>query len=77
MIVSKWGNSLAVRIPKDVATALGLKEGDQIDLCALDDSQLAIVTERQRRQASVERIRALAQPLPPNYRFNRDELYDR
>jgi len=32
MKVSKWGNGLAVRIPKDVAAALGLKQGDEVDL---------------------------------------------
>ncbi len=32
MIVSKWGNSLAVRLPKELVTALDLKEGDQIEL---------------------------------------------
>jgi antitoxin MazE len=29
MQVSKWGNSLAVRLPAAVVEALGLKEGDQ------------------------------------------------
>ena len=28
--VSKWGNSLAVRIPKGVAKEMGLEEGDDI-----------------------------------------------
>jgi antitoxin MazE len=30
MQVSKWGNSLAVRLPAAVVEALNLKEGDQI-----------------------------------------------
>ena len=30
----KWGNSLAVRIPRIVATDAGLKEGDSIELSA-------------------------------------------
>ena len=30
MRVSKWGNSLAVRLPATVVDALGLKESDQI-----------------------------------------------
>jgi hypothetical protein len=30
MQVSKWGNSLAVRLPAMVVEALGLKEGDEI-----------------------------------------------
>ena len=28
----KWGNSLAVRIPKDIATGAQLKEGDRLVL---------------------------------------------
>jgi len=32
MQVSKWGNSLAVRLPATVVDALGLKEGDQIEI---------------------------------------------
>ena len=32
MQVSKWGNSLAVRLPAAVVDALGLKEGDQVEI---------------------------------------------
>ena len=32
MQVSKWGNSLAVRLPAAVVEAQGLKEGDQIEI---------------------------------------------
>jgi len=32
MQVSKWGNSLAVRLPASVVEALGLKEGDDIQI---------------------------------------------
>jgi antitoxin MazE len=32
MQVSKWGNSLAVRLPAEVVEALDLKEGDQIEI---------------------------------------------
>lgn len=77
MQIAKWGNSLAVRIPADVARELGIKEGDDIDLCALDDGQVAVVTDQQRRRAAIERIRQLARPLPEGYRFNREELYER
>ena len=30
--VSKWGNSLAVRLPSALVAALGLKEGDEIEI---------------------------------------------
>lgn len=34
--VSKWGNSLAVRIPKSVAETAGLQEGCELDMTATD-----------------------------------------
>ncbi|HSC18982.1 MAG TPA: AbrB/MazE/SpoVT family DNA-binding domain-containing protein, partial [Rhizomicrobium sp.] len=32
MQVAKWGNSLAVRLPKKLVDELGLKEGDKLEL---------------------------------------------
>ncbi len=32
MRVTKWGDGLAVRIPKDVVEALHIKEGDEVDV---------------------------------------------
>jgi len=30
--VQKWGNSLGIRIPKAIATKVGLEEGSEVDL---------------------------------------------
>lgn len=73
MQVAKWGNSLAVRIPADVARELGLKEGDEVELRALDSGEVAVITERQRREALVEQMRKLAVPFPKDYKFDREE----
>jgi antitoxin MazE len=73
MQVAKWGNSLAVRIPADVARALGLKEGDKVELCALDQDRVALITERQRRLAAIEQLRKFEGALPPDFKFDRDE----
>ncbi len=73
MQIAKWGNSLAVRIPADVVRTLGLKEGDDIDLCALDNGQVAVLTDRQRREAALDRIRSMAVKLPPDFKFDREE----
>lgn len=73
MQVARWGNSLAVRIPADVARALGLKEGDDVDLCALDSGGVAVITEKQLRADAIERIRELAVPAPPGFKFDREE----
>ena len=32
MQVSKWGNSLAIRLPASVVEALRLKEGDEVEV---------------------------------------------
>lgn len=73
MQIAKWGNSLAVRIPVDVARALGLKEGDDVTLRALSDEELAVVTEQQRRREAIRRIRSMAVDLPAGFKFDREE----
>jgi len=73
MQIARWGNSLAVRIPADVARELGLKEGDDIQLCALNADQVAIITERQRREAALERLRQFRGTFPADYKFDREE----
>ena len=40
--ISKWGNSLAVRIPRDVAKAAGWNEGDRLALDLSKDGSLAL-----------------------------------
>jgi len=76
MKVAKWGNSLAVRLPAAVVEKLGLKEGDEIDLAIESDRELE-VSRDQAVEERIERIRALRVPMPPGYKFNREELYDR
>lgn len=76
MQVSKWGNSLAVRLPAAVVQALELKEGDEIEI-GIKDSRSFEVERDQRRLQALESIRKLRRPLPPGYKFNRAELYDR
>lgn len=73
MQIAKWGNSLAVRIPADVARALGLKEGDDVELCALDSGAIAVISERQRREAAMEVLRSFRGSLPADYKFDREE----
>lgn len=79
MIVSKWGNSLAVRLPKEIVEKLGLKEGD--NLLAQDVTNVALTLRKddekhRRREEAFARLKTIRLPLPPGYRFNRDEIYD-
>lgn len=72
MQVAKWGNSLAVRIPADVARALGLKEGDQVELRATEPGVIEVSREEARAKA-LEAIRRLRRSLPADYKFDREE----
>jgi antitoxin MazE len=71
MRVSRWGNSLAVRLPKDVVAALGLAEGDEIELTRREP-RLFEIAKLDRRQA-IERLRKYRGRLPGAYRFDRNE----
>jgi antitoxin MazE len=76
MRVSKWGNSLAVRLPVAVVRALDLKEGDEIEINVRDGRTFEVERDPRRLEA-LEMMRKLRRPLPPGYKFNRAELYDR
>lgn len=43
--VARWGNSLALRLPKEVATRLGIVDGTRVDVTA-DDSRIVISVDR-------------------------------
>ncbi len=76
MQVGKWGNSLAVRLPAAIVEALGLKEGDEIEIELAGDRTFRVDRDRTREQA-VERLKALNWTLPPGFRFNREEANER
>lgn len=75
MQVAKWGNSLAMRIPSDVARQLGLKEGDELDIVVTGE-RTAEVSRKLTREEALERFLARRATLPEGYRFNREELYE-
>lgn len=72
MQVSKWGNSLAVRLPRALVEALKLKEGDNIEITIAGTRQFEISNDRRRAEA-LKRLRALRRPLPPGFKFDREE----
>jgi len=76
MRVAKWGNSLAVRLPSTVVEALDLKEGDEIEIRIAADRAFLVDRDRSREQA-LDRLRRLRRPLPPGFRFDRDEANER
>ena len=76
MQIGKWGNSLAVRLPSGVVEMLGLKEGDEIEIEIAGDRTFRVARDR-RREAALARLKALQRPLPPGFRFSRDEANER
>ena len=76
MQVSRWGNSLAVRLPSTVVEALGLKEGDQIEIRIAGEREFEVRRDRS-KQSALARLRRLRRPLPPGFTFSRDEANER
>ena len=46
--VAKWGNSLGVRLPRDVAARAGLKAGARVEIDATRDGRIVISHSRRR-----------------------------
>lgn len=72
MRVSKWGNSLAVRLPSTVVEALELREGDEIELHAVGKRDLDVV-RRPTQQQLIEQLRKYRGLLPADFKFDREE----
>jgi antitoxin MazE len=72
MQVSKWGNSLAVRMPAAVVEALKLKEGDEIEI-RIAGERVFEVRRDQSRDKALARLRKLRRPLPAGFVFEREE----
>lgn len=72
MKIAKWGNSLAVRIPSDVARMLGLKAGDEVSLSRGKGDELEV----ERRRDTVRELRRY-RGLLPDASFDRDAANER
>jgi len=76
MQVSKWGNSLAIRLPAAVVEALDLKEGDDIEIHAAGRRSFVVDRKPGARQL-VARLRKYRGRLPADFRFDRLEANER
>lgn len=76
MRVSKWGNSLAIRIPSSLVEALKLKEGDDISGRIRGDREFEIARDHTREDA-LRLIGSLRKPLPPGWKFSREDAVER
>lgn len=76
MMVSKWGNSLAVRLPKKLVEALNLSPGDELEVVEASKGKVA-VEKIDKRAEFLRQAEAFRFPLPEDYKFDRDEANER
>ncbi len=76
MQVSKWGNSLAVRLPAAVVDALGLKEGDQVEVQVAGKRAFQVAKAPSAREL-LARLRKYRGRLPVTFKFDRFEANGR
>jgi antitoxin MazE len=76
MQVSKWGNGLAVRLPAALVKALGLKEGDEIEISIAGKRDFRVARDRSKERA-LEQLRKMRWSFPADFKFDRDQANER
>lgn len=76
MQISRWGNSLALRLPAAVVEALGLKEGDDIEILVAGARTFEVKKSPSRRDL-LARLRKYRGRLPADFKFDRLEANER
>jgi antitoxin MazE len=79
MRAEKWGGSLAVRLPAGIVEALGLKEGDEVELriAAARAVEIARPVSPEQREAALARIKEARWKLPLDWKLDRDDANER
>jgi antitoxin MazE len=74
MQVSKWGNSLAIRLPAAVVEALQLHEGDDIEVVVAGAGAREFqIKKKPTGRELLERLRQYRGRLPADFTFSRDD----
>lgn len=76
MQVAKWGNSLAVRLPRAVVDALKLKAGDEIEITVGGVRRFEIERDRSREKV-LAGLRKFRGRMPRGFKFDRDAANER
>jgi antitoxin MazE len=76
MQVAKWGNSLAVRLPKKLVDEMKLKPGDEIEVVKAERREVT-VEKIDRREQFLNAMEQFGWAAPKNYKFDRDEANER
>ena len=77
MQIFRWGNCLAVRLPKELVDAFGLKEGDELNVVVARSGTVEVATREDQRRWALARLAERNWTLPPDYKFDRDEANER
>ena len=46
--ITKWGNSLGLRVPREVAARAGLREGARVEIEGFEDGRIVVTPSRRR-----------------------------
>ena len=61
--ISKWGNSLALRIPTAIIKEMKLKNGDSVEVSLSKDGSLIVKRQKLSRKEISEKLRAFRATL--------------
>lgn len=64
LLISKWGNSLAVRIPAEYIRHIGLSEGDQVQANLTIDGGICLRASKWDRQAFAQELAKTRDSMP-------------
>ena len=76
MRVFRWGKSLAVRLPAAVVKALGLHEGDSLEIRVTGGRAFAISKSPSNKEL-LARLRKFRGRMPNGFRWDRLQAHER
>ena len=76
VLIAKWGNSLAVRLPAAVVDALSLREGDDIEIFVRGERSFEVRRKPDAKEL-LARLRKFRGKLPADFHFDRDSAHER
>lgn len=76
MQVSKWGNSLAVRLPKKLVDEMKLSPGDELEVIEASRDKIA-VEKIDRKARFLKDMERFDWSMPEGWKFDRDEANER
>jgi len=62
--ISKWGNSLALRIPSELLKEAQLKEGDTVSATMTPDGAIALRSNKTDRKSLIRELQNLRDSMP-------------